>query len=75
MSPAGRTVAQFDIYGRGRGSDARQEMHLTVRLPRATIEEHRLGPGDRLDIVTETLEGERITLPDLELVEARPRDA
>lgn len=77
LSPAGRTVAQFDLYGRGEGSRAAQDLVLNLRLDARAIDEAGLSAGDELHLVTETLDGERLNPDDvkLELVAATPRPA
>lgn len=77
LSPMGRTVAQFDLYGRGEGSRAAQGLVLNLRLAARTIDEASLSAGDELRLVTETLDGERLDPADieLELVAVTPRPA
>lgn len=75
LSPEARTVAQFDLYGRGEGSRASQDLVLNLRLDARTIDEAGLSAGDELRLVIETLDGESLNPADmeLELVAATPR--
>ncbi len=57
-SPRAGPIAQFDMYGRGEGSTASQEVVINVYVDAATIAERGLRAGDTLDLVTESLEGD-----------------
>jgi hypothetical protein len=56
MSPAARQIAQFDIYGRGPGSEAKGAMALNVRIDSAAIAQHHLQAGDTLEVVVDAID-------------------
>lgn len=67
LSPASRTLAQFDLYGRGKGSGATQQLVLNLRLGRETIDREDLSAGDALRLAPETLDGRPLEPADIEL--------